>query len=51
MQGVRSMPSLHVDRNNRFVVLDIKEIDRNVPNQDMPTRSPVLEIPKKPWIG
>jgi hypothetical protein len=41
------MPSLYVDRNNRFVVLDIEGIDSNVPNQDMLTRTPIPELPKK----
>ena len=50
MQGVRGMPFLHVDRNNRFVVLDVEEIDSNIPSQDMPTKAPTPELPKKPWM-
>ena len=50
MQGVRGMPSLHVDSNNRFTVLDIEEIDSDIPSQDMPTRTPTLELSKKPWM-
>ena len=50
MQGVRGMPSLHVDRNNRFVVLDVEEIDSNILSQDMPTKALTLELPRKPWM-
>ena len=48
MQGVRGMPSLHVDRNNRFAVLDIEEIDSNILSQDVPTKALTPELPRKP---
>ena len=50
MQEMRGMPSLHVDRNNRFVILDIEEIDSDVSNPDVPTKALTLELPKKPWM-
>jgi hypothetical protein len=50
MQGMRGMSSLHVDRNNRFVVLDVEEVDSNIPSQDVPTKALTLELPKKPWM-
>ena len=50
MQGVRGMPSLHIDRNNRFVVLDVEEIDSNILSQEVPTKALILELPRKPWM-
>ena len=49
-QGVRGMPSLHVDRNNSFAVLDVEEIDSNILSQDVPTKALTLELPKKSWM-
>jgi hypothetical protein len=47
-QGVKGMPPLHVDRNNRFATLEVEEADKSVLNQAMPTDSPTAESPIKP---
>jgi hypothetical protein len=48
MQRVRGMPFLHVYRNNRYAILEIKEANKSVLSQDMPTTSLAIEFLIKP---
>ena len=50
MQKVKGMPFLHVNKNNRFVVLDVEKVDSNIPSQDVPIKALTLELSKKPWM-
>jgi hypothetical protein len=48
MQEVKGMPSLHVHRNNRFAILEVKKANESTLNQAMPTDFPIVESSMKP---